>query len=77
MLVKVIEEEFEDGIKFIDHLRYTVEVNGLIFGQSIVVALAATLRRQIRKVVDAILGSVVVLVQLLLPDHRVEWIENK
>jgi len=77
LLVKVIEEEFEDGIKFIDHLCYTVEVNGLIFGQSIVVALAATLRRQIRKVVDAILGSVVVLVQLLLPDHRVEWVEIK
>jgi len=77
LLVKVIEEEFEDGIEFIDHLCYATQVDRVVFRRCVVVALAATLRSQIRKIVDALLGSIFVVARLLLPNYCVEWVEIK
>jgi hypothetical protein len=47
VLVKVTEEELEDGIKFINHFCYATKIDRVIFRGWIVVALAATLGRQI------------------------------
>jgi hypothetical protein len=79
LLAKVIEKELEDGIELIDHLCYATEVNRFVLGWCIVVT-QATLRRQIRKIVENILGSIVVLreiIRLLLPDDDVKWVEIK
>jgi len=76
----VVEEELQNSIKLVDHLCYATEVNGFIFRRCIVIILAARIRRQVRKIVDAPLGSVVVLrwvAQLLLTDNSVKWIKIK
>jgi hypothetical protein len=76
----VAEKKLEDGIEFVDHLHYATEVERFVYGWSIVVILAIRFRRQVRKVISALLRSVVILCQittLLLPDDSVEWIEIK
>jgi len=73
----VVEEKLENGIKFIDHLSYATKVHGVVSRRRVVVALAATLRRQIGEIVDTILGFVIALAQLLLPYNSVEWVEVK
>ena len=80
MVVKVVEEELQNSIKFIDHLCYATEVNRFIFGQCIVIIQVACLRRQVGKIIDAGIGSIVVLrwiAQLLLTDNNVERIKVK
>jgi hypothetical protein len=77
LLIKVVEEKLENGIKLIDHFCYATEVNGIVFRRRVVVALAATLRRQIREIVDTILRFVIALAQLFLPYNSVEWVEVK
>jgi hypothetical protein len=77
LLIKVVEEKLEDGIKFIDHLCYATEVNGVVIMWRFVVALAATLRGHIREIIDTIFGFIIALTQLLLPYDSVEWVKVK
>lgn len=80
MPVKVVEEELQNSIKFIDHLRYATEVNGFIFRRCIIIIQVARLRRQVGKIVDASLGSIVVLrwiARRLLTDDYIERIKVK
>jgi hypothetical protein len=76
----VVEEELQNSIKLIDHLCYATEVNGFIFRWCIIVILAARFRGQVRKIVDAGLGSIIVLrwiAQLLLTDDSVKRVKVK
>jgi hypothetical protein len=80
LLIKVVEEELQNSIKLIDHLCYAAEVNGFIFRRCIIIIQVAPLRRQVGKIVDASLGSIVILrsiAQLLLTDDDVERIKVK
>ena len=80
MLVKVVEEELQNSIKFVDHLCYATEVNGFIFRWCIIIIQVARLRRQVGKIADAYLGPIFVLrwiVQLLLTDDYVKRIKVK
>jgi hypothetical protein len=77
LLVKVVEEELQNSIKFIDHLRYATDVNGFIFRGCIIIIQVARLRRQVGKIVDTSLRSIIVLAQLLLTDDCVERIKVK
>lgn len=77
----MVEEELQNSIKLIDHLCYATEINGFIFRRCIIIIQVARLRRQVGKIVDASLGSIVVLrwitLQLLLTDDDVERIKVK
>jgi len=80
LLVKVVEKELQNSIKLIDHLCYATEVNGFIFRRCIIIIQVGRLRRQVGKIVDASLGSILVLrwiAQRLLTDDDVERIKVK
>jgi len=69
--VKVIKEKLEDGIEFVDHLCYATKIDGFVFRSRMVVTLVTCIRGQIRKTIDPVFGSVVILrciAQLFLPD---------
>ncbi len=77
----MVEEELQNSIKFIYHLCYATEVDRFIFRWCIIIIVqVACLRRQVRKIVCASLGSIVVLrwiTRLLLTDNDVKRIKVK
>jgi hypothetical protein len=58
LLVKVVEEKLQNSIKLIDHLCYATEVHRYVFRRCVIIIQATCFRRQVGKIIDAGLGSI-------------------
>lgn len=75
----MVEKELQNSIKFINHVCYATEINRFIFRRCIIIQIAR-LRRQVGKIVDTSLGSIVLfrcVAQLLLTNDDVKRIKVK